>query len=1061
MTKPTLLQTLFNQPSRSYIDLNSSTQEFYTLQPQKQQYRRSYDGASPANNLPTAVPPPPPKEGHERMKKTMKTEDKAESTSRKGLAKPAGSNIRPPPRSNLAAASAVEQRPISTASTSSSTQDFYEASERHSWAATSRSTTPRASLVDPLADTSTSSSPLHPTTRPPPSAMPSRRLRKQRKSRTEDEIIALQRELGEMGIMDKQDLRRDSMREAVAEEAEEEDQFFTPPTSPPGSPTPTITLKQYFPSLDKAAREAERHEAEEQNGYSSPSKTPRALRRRPAIAKDGTTPIRSASPSDDGSSSDDSFSNWRSSSSYAPSLSTAPTSVSGFSGSSPPKSSSPGKSSHRPTAHTSTTSSRGSPSKSSSHGKSIDSTSADWAKGVKWLGASDEKPARPSRRSWTHSRRSSVDLSTSASSASSIFDHPVVIDRSERRRSFDSATASNDRPKHWDLDISSSNNNNNNDSPSRHKRSNSMGSLGSSGGVVGTRRRHARARTSAAADAEMQKRMSAVLEVDDNGEVIGTSVGPASQHAYGAPKPPSVHGRSRSSPGHSGSRPPSVFSRSSGTSSYRTVELPSIPATTDGQVTYPNGFTSLTLPRAAVTPDGPDLFSGHVDLARSGLAQVTMGTISIIKGAAKVSTPPTTLGRSTSRLRRLSRSFSTSSSKNKEAETPARLQTGVEHALAFTTSTTTPSKYGPSQMIVKIFVAGISTLDRLAVRSKVRSKADEGYGFVPGRAFVGKVLETGWEVNDVRSGDWVMGLTELSTSTSSSKNSGTLAEYVVVDRTRVSRAPKPGLMLWPGATSGLTMEQIVALPMVAVFAHRAVKTFPHAVVTMRRTVPSMSPPTSPRKSKGKGKEREQPPPPGLGKLKVLVLGAHTDVGDLVVQEFMMRDDLHVTVQVPPGTDTLVWEGLDTVEVVQGEVENVLANLPNGVFVMVVDCVGGENVWKASRRVLDPRCGQFTTVVGDDPNAIPTRQAYTKSGLRSLRHAFIKSGGKTLGYEWVCPAVDIDTEGDDIRTNLVEITRMVEQGTLIPPTPRKVVTFERGMDAFKDGEDGLCAVKVAG
>ncbi|KIO30958.1 hypothetical protein M407DRAFT_20081, partial [Tulasnella calospora MUT 4182] len=234
MTKPTLLQTLFNRPSRSYIDLYSN-QDFYTLQPPK----RSYDGASPANSrrsslrlsgssfatafnfsdLPT-IPPTPPSKDDAGLKKTM--EDKAKSTPRSGLAQRAGSTPWPP-RSNLAAA-AVEHRPISTASNSSSTQDFQEAAERHSWAlpsaSTSRSATPRASLVEPLADTSTSSAPLHPTRRPPSM---SRRLRKQRKSRTEEEIIALQRELGEMGIMDKQDVRRDSLREAVAEEGEEED----------------------------------------------------------------------------------------------------------------------------------------------------------------------------------------------------------------------------------------------------------------------------------------------------------------------------------------------------------------------------------------------------------------------------------------------------------------------------------------------------------------------------------------------------------------------------------------------------------------------------------------------------------------------------------------------------------------------------------------------------------------------------------------------------------------------------------------------------------------------
>ncbi|KAG9038869.1 hypothetical protein FS837_001156, partial [Tulasnella sp. UAMH 9824] len=57
-----------------------------------------------------------------------------------------------------------------------------------------------------------------------------------------------------------------------------------------------------------------------------------------------------------------------------------------------------------------------------------------------------------------------------------------------------------------------------------------------------------------------------------------------------------------------------------GTSSYRTMELPSIPETKDGQLTSTNGFTSLMLPRAAVSADearGLDLFSGHVDRPNS------------------------------------------------------------------------------------------------------------------------------------------------------------------------------------------------------------------------------------------------------------------------------------------------------------------------------------------------------------------------------------------------------------------------------------------------------------
>lgn len=102
--------------------------------------------------------------------------------------------------------------------------------------------------------------------------------------------------------------------------------------------------------------------------------------------------------------------------------------------------------------------------------------------------------------------------------------------------------------------------------------------------------------------------------------------------------------------------------------------------------------------------------------------------------------------------------------------------------------------------------------------------------------------------------------------------------------------------------------------------------------------------------------------------------------------------------------------------------------------------------------------QFTTIVGDDPEAVPTRQAYTKASLRSLRHAFIRSGGKTLGYEWVSPVMDVDHEGDDVRTNLGEITRLVEEGHLMPNEPNMVL-FENAASAFKEGEVGECVVKI--
>ncbi|KAF5371968.1 hypothetical protein D9615_008079 [Tricholomella constricta] len=64
--------------------------------------------------------------------------------------------------------------------------------------------------------------------------------------------------------------------------------------------------------------------------------------------------------------------------------------------------------------------------------------------------------------------------------------------------------------------------------------------------------------------------------------------------------------------------------------------------------------------------------------------------------------------------------------------------------------------------------------------------AAAGVGYIPGRSFVGRVLECGWEVGEEagRRGDWVVGLLDL-------KKCGALTEFIVVDRHRVHRAPYP------------------------------------------------------------------------------------------------------------------------------------------------------------------------------------------------------------------------------------------------------------------------------
>ncbi|KIM42917.1 hypothetical protein M413DRAFT_125606 [Hebeloma cylindrosporum] len=132
---------------------------------------------------------------------------------------------------------------------------------------------------------------------------------------------------------------------------------------------------------------------------------------------------------------------------------------------------------------------------------------------------------------------------------------------------------------------------------------------------------------------------------------------------------------------------------------------------------------------------------------------------------------------------------------------------------------------------------------------KTRTRADVGY--IPGRSFVGRVLECGWDVRDevVRKGEWVVGLLDV-------RKGGALAEFIVVDRRRVHRVPQPWKTappvndptgplspLWiasPTPTqanlnipSTLTLEELALLPLSGLPAYRAIRTFMFAFSSSR------------------------------------------------------------------------------------------------------------------------------------------------------------------------------------------------------------------------------------
>ncbi|KAG9092591.1 hypothetical protein FRC06_011862 [Ceratobasidium sp. 370] len=464
-------------------------------------------------------------------------------------------------------------------------------------------------------------------------------------------------------------------------------------------------------------------------------------------------------------------------------------------------------------------------------------------------------------------------------------------------------------------------------------------------------------------------------------------------------------------------RPLSIRSSSS-TSSSRTVVLPTpLPVSTGSETSAGAGYTSLALPRTAYTPSKmPDRPTSVVDLSRSGLAQTMMTTISVIRGAG-------------GRNRRISLSLNSSrsslrsglSSRNSSIASlgpgagpsvPLALRLAeLEGALGLSSHIAPPQKAHSSQVIVQVHAVALDALDALIVSQRMGKGGSEGAGFVPGRSFVGRAVECGFEVSNVSRGDWVIGLTDI-------RKCGALAEFVVIDKRRVCTIPRP--------TDRLTTTQCALLPLCGVPAHRAV-----------RTIPS-------------GARRG---------MRALVLQAHDGSGALAVQA-MRGLGMRVTAQVPAGVPM---EVVDGVEVVVGDDPiEVIGRLEESTYDAVVDTVGGRRVWDACRRVM---CcdAHFTTLVGDSSDTIPSINAHVRSSFRSLARAFAKRD-KTLAYQWVSPAADLDHEGEDVRHSLTAVAELAAaaaynngysaaHGYAMLPQVTCSFPFERAPDAFSVDETG--------
>ncbi|KAG1811146.1 uncharacterized protein BJ212DRAFT_1375166 [Suillus subaureus] len=301
------------------------------------------------------------------------------------------------------------------------------------------------------------------------------------------------------------------------------------------------------------------------------------------------------------------------------------------------------------------------------------------------------------------------------------------------------------------------------------------------------------------------------------------------------------------------------------------------------------GFTSLVLPRAATSPApsgsksgvgswrpwksgrrataaeslGAGLgFGDDVDLTRAGLAQTTMASVEIVRGIASGDVK---CQESKSRGPLFGLGW-LSKDNTKRVKGQSR-QVTAESPLGFTAYRKPPVYVGGSSVLVQVWAVGLDDVDaRLVGVHPLPSKqpspgtpqrADEKsdgkrhvpLGYIPGRSFVGRVLEVGWDVDEhtIKKGEWVIGLNSV-------QKCGALAEFILVDRHRIYRVPHPYMPDQPSLAlaslseaaedgeggqrnslvfpyvdepKGFTVDELALLPLSGVPAYRAVRTLTH------------------------------------------------------------------------------------------------------------------------------------------------------------------------------------------------------------------------------------------
>ncbi|PWN43025.1 hypothetical protein IE81DRAFT_109027 [Ceraceosorus guamensis] len=384
-------------------------------------------------------------------------------------------------------------------------------------------------------------------------------------------------------------------------------------------------------------------------------------------------------------------------------------------------------------------------------------------------------------------------------------------------------------------------------------------------------------------------------------------------------------------------------------------------------------------------------------------ARTTMNTVSVASGAFMQEAKSQSKRRS---IDAPAGPLAGSGAPRTSSEVPEHLQDELgQTTMALSSHTPPPRKLTSTQVLCQVIAVAIDEFDRTVLREKVRNGS--AYGFVPGRSFSGRVMETGWEVKKVRRGDVVFGL-------QTAKKSGALAEFMVIEQNLIAKAPE----------DCLTTEQIAALPATGVMSYQLMQNHCSQV------------------------------PRGA---RILILNAHDGIGLLTMQECAPLG-LIVVAQCPASVSdgVAVCEANGAHEVVIGEPLWAINSLHESSFDLVVDTVGGRRIYDAARRIL-ANGGQFTTCFGDEHTSANPN---LRSHLRSLRRSFFKKDRKNIGYEWL--GTD---QGEDCQEAL-EAVRVAAQRGDVCPRLRSILPFADAPRAFDpvirgvEEEPGAVVVRVS-